>query len=90
MTVAVSEERGVKLIDESDIKHGQRKSVTRMHKNKSISKRFWSKIMWNCLEIEKRHAMESMAEDQIDKMEKDTAKNEYDLVWGKGRSMAFF
>ena len=32
----------------------------------------------------------SMAEDQIDRMEKDNAKNDYDLVLGKGRSMAYF
>ena len=34
--------------------------------------------------------MKSMAEDQIDRMEKDNAKNDYDLVLGKGRSMAYF
>ena len=34
--------------------------------------------------------MKSVAEDQIDRMERDNAKNdyEYDLVMGKGRSMA--
>ena len=34
--------------------------------------------------------MKSMAEDQIDRMEKDNAKNDYDLGLGKGRSMAYF
>ena len=34
--------------------------------------------------------MKSMAEDQIDRIEKDNAKSDYDLVLGKGRSMAYF
>jgi len=89
LTVIVSEEEGVKFIDKSD-KHGQSKLDTRVHKNKSISKKRWSKIMWNCLEFEREWATKSTAEDQIDRMEKDNAENDHDLVWGKGRSMAYF
>ena len=63
-----------------------------MHKKKSISKKRWSNIMWNCLaiEFEREWAMKSMAEDQIDRIEKDNVKSDYDLVLGKGRSMAYF
>ena len=89
LTVTVSEEEGVKFIDKSG-KHGQSKMDTRMHKKKSISKKTWSKIMWNCLEFEREWTMKSMAEDQIDRIEKDNAKSDYDLVLGKGRSMAYF
>ena len=38
--------------------------------------------MWNCLEFEREWAMQSMAEDQIDRMGKHDVKNDHDLVLG--------
>ena len=39
--------------------------------------------MWNCLKFEREWTMKSMAEDQLDRMGKDNAKNDHDLVLGK-------